>query len=393
MKKAELSKKDVQDVVVRLDHRGLNIASGDGDFEMKIGARLHVDGAVHSGDTAGVEATDGSELRRARIELRGRFHRDWIWTAESDFADNDVSIKDFWLGYDGLQGVALMAGHQKQPYSLAVEMSSNDIPFMERSIDNDLVIPFVDRAIGLRGDAHGDHWFFSGGVFGDSVAPGAPDDEGWGVVGRFVYAPVIEQTRIVHLGVRAAYREPDATGRIRMRDETTHYSNLRIVDSGIITGTQSVLLYGPEAAFVYGPVSLTGEYNRADIGRSVASDLNFDSWHVEATWTLTGESRAAAYRLDAGEFKRLTGAREFSLANGGWGAWELAARYANLDLNDGAFVGGESNVFTTALNWYINSNVRLMFDYSRVIDTDASTALRDAVQGLNVYQVRAQYTF
>lgn len=394
LKKPEITKEDVENVVVTLDQKGLNLASGDGSFEMKIGTRLHVDGAVHSGDTGGAEATDGSEFRRARIELKGKFHHDWTWAAEADFADNAVSIKDFWLGFEGMDAARIMAGHQKQPYSLAVEMSSNDIPFMERSIDNDLIIPFVDRAIGLRSDSNGEHWYFSGGVFGESVEANRADDEGWGAAGRFVYAPVIDKNRVVHLGVRAAHRQPDAnSSSIRIRDETTHFSNLRIVDSGLLAQVEGVTLYGPEAAVAYGPFSLSGEYNRADISRSTVADLSLESWHVAATWTITGESRAAAYRIDAGEFKRLTGANDFNLKSGTWGAWELAARYASIDLNDDLFVGGQEDAMTAALNWYVNTNVRLMFDYTRIIDTDESNAVRQAAEGLNVYQMRVQYTF
>ncbi|MGD9604485.1 MAG: OprO/OprP family phosphate-selective porin [Gammaproteobacteria bacterium] len=395
LKKPELTKEDVNDVVVRLDRGGLNIASRDGAYAIKIGARLHADAALHSGDTPGVEAVDGTEIRRARVEMKGTIAHDWAWVAEADFADNDVAIKDFWLGYEGIDNVRIMAGHQKQPYSLAVEMSSNDMPFTERSIDNDLVIPFVDRAFGIRADSNGDHWFFSAGLFGESVEPNPNgDDEGWAAVGRFVYAPIIDDTRIVHLGMRAAYREPDAgSSAVRMRDETTHFSDLRIVNTGVIGNVDGVSLYGPEASVVLGPFSLTGEYNRARITRDGPADLDFDSWHVEATWTLTGESRAAAYRIDAGEFKRLTGARDFSLSGGGWGAWEVAARYATIDLNDGAFIGGEEDAFTAALNWYANTNVRLMFDYTHILDTDGSTALRRAAPGLDIYGMRVQYTF
>lgn len=394
MKKPEVTKEDVDEVVVNLDKRGLNIASRDGAYEIKIGARLHADGAVHSGDTGGAEATDGSELRRARIEMKGRIQKDWAWVAEADFADNDVSIKDFWLGYEGIGDVRLMAGHQKQPYSLAVEMSSNDIPFMERSIDNDLIIPFVDRAIGARADANGDHWFLSAGLFGESAEPNHEDDEGWGAAGRFVYAPIIDETRVIHLGMRAAYREPDAnSSAVRMRDETTHFSNLRIVDTGTLRQVEGVTLFGPEATFVYGPFSLGGEYNHASISRSSAGDLDFESWHVQGTWSITGESRAAAYRIDAGEFKRLTGARDLSLTDGGWGAWELAARYATIDLNDGSFIGGEEDAMSAALNWYVNTNIRLMFDYTRILDTDESNPVRDAADGLNIYQMRVQYAF
>ena len=72
-------------------------------------------------------------------------------------------MKDLWLAYGGLGWTSIAAGHQKQPYSLSLEMRSNDIPFIERSIDNFLVEPFVDRALGIRAQSSGDHWFFAGG--------------------------------------------------------------------------------------------------------------------------------------------------------------------------------------------------------------------------------------
>lgn len=379
---------------VTLDQNGFNIRSADGQFAMKVGARLHADLIEHTDDSrVAVAPNDGTELRRARIELSGTFHGDWRWAAESDFADNEVSIKDFWVSYRGFDAVDLTFGHQKQPYSLAVEMSSNDIPFTERSIDNDLIIPFIDRAIGVRADASGEHWYAAGGLYGESVDPGDASDEGWGLAARYVYAPIIEDDRVLHIGFRGAYREPaDDVPSVRMRDETSHFSDLRIVDTGLLSGVDNVTLLGPEAAFAKGPFSIVGEYNDASISRVGLGNLDFSSWHVAVTWSLSGESRAAAYRIDAGEFKRLTPARNFS-RGGGRGAWELAARYASIDLNDGGVTGGTEDAFTAAANWYVNQNVRMMFSWRRILDTDGSNATRAAAEGMNILAVRAQYTF
>ena len=68
-------------------------------------------------------------------------------------------------------------------------------------------------------------------------------------------------------------------------------------------------------------------------------------------------------------------------------------RYAHVDLNDGSFTGGEESVLTTGLNWYLNPKIRLMFEHSRILDTDASTALRAEAEGLDIYQFRTQYAF
>lgn len=394
--KEETTKEDVDKVVVTLNEKGFRIKSADGAFHMKLGARLHAQASANVGNFSGGEdPKDGAELRRARIELSGGFYEDWSWVAEADFGDNEVAVKDFWLGYEPLPWMSVMVGHQKQPYSLSLEMSSNDIPFIERGIDNDLNVPFVDRAIGVRSNVFGDHWFVAAGVYGEGVAE-SDEDEGVGVVGRGVWAPIIEPNHVLHLGAHAAYRQ--ATGsnnKVRVKSETTHMSSLNVTDTGkgVITDIDSTTLVGAEAAWAYGPLSCFGEYSQAFMDRGAGSNLSFNSWHVATALSLTGETMAAAYRIDAGEFKRLHPKENFSWAARTPGAWEVAARVAALYADDNDIQGGEETVLTTALNWYVNDAVRFMIEWSRIMDTDRSTQLRREAEGLNIFQFRAQYTF
>ena len=382
--------------VAKIDRKGFNIASPDSEYAIKIGTRLHAEGSTHSGDLpAGVDPNNGFELRRARIETKGTLDKNWNWVAEVDLADNKVSLKDFWLGYKTQNGTKLSFGHQKQPFNLSLEMSSNDIPFIERSVDNYLVSPFMDRAIGFRAENSGANWFAAAGVFGESVSPNATTgDEGWGLTGRFVYSPVIKDNQVLHLGVRAATRRMASNSQnIRINDETTHLSSLRIVDTGQLNGIESVDLLGAEAAYALGAFSIVGEYNTLNSNGNGVADADFDSWSIYSTWSLTGESRASSYRIDSGEFKRLTPASNFDAGNGTWGAWEIAIRYADINLNDALIVGGEESVFTSALNWYPNTNIRFMLEWSHIVDTDDSTPLRQSASGLDIYQFRTQYTF
>ncbi len=392
---AEVEQEESNAPAVTLDAKGFNVKSQDGRFSMKIGARLHTQASGNYGDLPdGVDATDGTELRRARLELKGTFYEDWKWSTELDFADNDVAIKDFWLAYEGFPLASVSVGHQKQPYSLSIEMSSNDIPFIERSIDAFLLERFVDRAIGARAQHSGEHWFAAAGVYGESVDPNKDDDEGWGLAGRFIYTPILSENRVLHLGARVAYREPSpGKDGLRIKDETTHQSNLAIVDTGQIENIDSATLVGPEFALAVGPFSLFGEYNKAFIDRSRGSDHDFDSWHVAGTWTMTGESRAAAYKMSSGEFKRLKGDNNFSLAARTWGAWELAGRLSGIHLNDGSLKGGEEMVWTTGLNWYLNPAVRLMFEWSRIVDTDNTSATRRDANGMDIVQGRVQFVY
>jgi phosphate-selective porin OprO/OprP len=396
-----LEGEDPNGVKVELGAKGFRARTNDGRFKFGLGGRLHLDAAGHPGhlpDVApGVKAnpTDGIEVRRGRIRMSATVFEDWDFLFNVDFADDQVAVKDLLFSYNGFSWGRLTAGSQKQPYSLAVEMSSNDMPFVERGIDNDLIIPFVDRALGGRFDSHGKNWQAAIGIYGDNIDPTEELDEGWGFAARGVFAPIRDEEKVLHLGFRNAYREPSSEGgrRARVRTETTHFSNLFISNTGPILNTKRVVLYGPEVAFAWGPFSIFGEYNFAWFDVKDASNLNYHSGHVGATWSLTGESRAAAYTMKSGEFKRLRPHDNFSLAERTWGAFELAARYAYIDVSDGPVQGGEEGRLSTSFNWYLNPAVRMMFDFTHVTNADNGSIITNTASGTNILTYRMQFAF
>ncbi len=389
LEKEELTRDDVRKVIVTLDGKGFRVRSSDGAFSIRLGARLHADASGHTGSNASSEANNGTEVRRGRLNLTGTLWEDFLFQAEADFADNEVAVKDFLVGYTGFSWSNFLVGHQKQPFSLAVEMSSNDIPFVERGVDTDLVIPFIDRAIGFRFQSWGEQWFVAGGFYGDDANKHI-GNEAWGSSLRGVWAPLRGEDRVLHLGVRGAFREPN-NEEVRIRSETTHLSSLFTADTGDLVDVKRVFLVGPEAAFALGPIAVVGEYYHAFLDRRNGQrNLGFDGWHVEATWSMTGESRASSYRMAWGEFKGLRPSRNFSLRKGEWGALELATRYASIDLNDRDVSGGRQGVFTLGLNWYLNPSIRLLFNWSRIVD--AKSLAFDA-DGLNTFQGRVDFHF
>src|SRR5699024_378263 len=118
---------------------------------------------------------------------------------------------------------------------------SNDIPFVERSIDNTLIMPYTDRSLGVRVETSGEHWFFAGGIYGDRVSPGGSGDEGWGPAARFIWAPLISQQAVLHLGLRGAWRDTGADASLSFDDETKDYfSQVSIVDTGVINGVENL---------------------------------------------------------------------------------------------------------------------------------------------------------
>lgn len=385
----------------------------DGDFNFRLGGRIHADASFSNSDrfldSAGnpIEANDGTEIRRGRMKFEGTFFKDWYLKTEVDFADNEVAIKDMFMQYHGLGFARVRVGEQKQAFSRELQESSNDLLFLERSVMNALNEPTVDRALGVNVFAHGEsifglgeNWSAQVGAYGDTVDPNKRNtlaDEGWAVSSRVTFAPIAQKDRVIHMGVAGNYRKPNDANNVNdrpltFRYETTHMSNLYLVRN-TINDVHNVKMLGVEGHGLMGPFSVGGEYTHSWIDRKGgASSLSFNGWYTEAAWTLTGESRI----YKKGLFRRVIPEKNFSLKKGGLGAWELAARYGEVDLNDDTFKGGKLGNFTVGLNWYPNPILRFMASYDKLItikhspltDRDGSKA-----DDLNTFMFRAQLVF
>ncbi len=406
LKKETISKKDVNSIVTKLDKNGLQFETADKEFKMKIGGRLHADASFHSGDNdiAGDSATNGTEIRRARLYIKGVMWDDFKYISEFDFADNSIAIKDLFVTYTGLDWLDITAGHQKQAISMELQESSNDIMFIERSLVNTITASAFDRAIGLNLKSSGKDWSAQIGAYSESIGSSSSDggDEGWGMSSRVTYAPINTKNQVVHLGAYGGFRETSDNNDIlnggkntRFSYETTHSSNLKLTDTGKISDSENLSIAGFEAAYMQGPFSVQGEYAYAWLTRDGEPSVDFNTFYVQAGWTLTGESRS--YKGSDGEFKRLKPAKDFSLKNGGWGALELAARYDQADMTSENIIGGSEKAVTLALNWYLNQNVRLMADYRRAFDVENSAILAAEnsgdLEGVNTFSLRGQWAF
>jgi len=371
---------EAEKVKVKMDTKGLQVESADKDFQFKLGGRIQAD-ANYSGkdqyyeNGAPVEANDGTEFRRARIDFVGVFFKDWNFKTVADFADNKVAMKDLFIEYTGLDFMNVTAGQQKQNFSRELLESSNDLMFTERSLMNVLNAPVVDRAIGLNLQSKAKkHWTAALGVYGNAIDPqrttGTENndaaDEGWGVSGRGTFAPIDEKTQMLYVGVAGNYRQADSNGDVALSKnlkyvyETNHMSDLDLINK-TVHSVKNITNLGLETGGIYGPFSFGAEYTRQWVDLNTGGNLEVDGWYADAAWTLTGESR----KFKQGKFYKVSPSKPFNLKNGGWGAWELASRISNVDVNDGAFKGGEMSNVTVALNWYINDNLRFMADYIR----------------------------
>jgi phosphate-selective porin OprO/OprP len=344
---------------------GLNFDSQDGNFQLKIGGRLQTDWLWSSEDKeikqdVG-EQEDGVEFRRARIVFSGLVYDNVEYKMEFDFEGGDADFKDVYLALTDFPLGTLQMGHFKEPFSLDELTSSKYITFLERGLPN-VFAPSRNTGFMLHNAAADERMTTAIGVFRDTDDYGedSGDDGGYNVTGRITALPIYEDkgASLLHIGAGYSYRNPDDSIRFRQRPEA-HLADY-FVDTGSFAGDQADLL-GLEAAWVNGPLSLQGEYMMADADRlGGGSDVEFDGYYVQASYFLTGEHRS--YKTSEGAFSRVKPKKNYSAA-GGPGAWEAKARYSELDLSDGDVTGGELNNVSAGLNWYLNPNTKIMWDY------------------------------
>jgi phosphate-selective porin OprO/OprP len=119
---------------------------------------------------------------------------------------------------------------------------------------------------------------------------------------------------------------------------------------------------------------LFGEYVKSyqRVQREAAhATLDNDAWQVAVSYVLTGEN--ASYRS-------VTPAQTFDFAKGTWGAFEVAARYGELNVDKKAFpvfadptkAARVAEAWGVGLNWYWNRNVKFQLNYEQTDFTGGS---------------------
>ena len=355
--------------------KGLKFATADGDFKMAIGGRVQYDLGWISQDEDSRKAfgdlPDGTEFRRLRLEATGDIYRNGFFKIQMDFAGGSANLKDAYVGIKGVPLFgSLVAGHMYEPFCLDTQTSSKYIEFMERSLIHEAFSPDRQDGIAFFNTALNDRLYYKAGLFRTSDDFGVlQSDAGYSMTGRVVGVPWNEDggARFAHVGLSGSHRgmKDGNTLQYRTRPEW-HLSTKRFVDTGAMKNVDSADLLGLEGSLVLGPFALQGEYIAAmTTAGAGGEDHTFDGFYVQGSYWLTGEHRN--FKIAEGVYDRVTPKKNFG--KDGWGAWEAAVRYSTISLNDGsgtpAVKGGEESNLTFGLNWHLNPNMRVMFNYTK----------------------------
>jgi phosphate-selective porin OprO/OprP len=421
---------------------GFNLESADGNFKFQAGAFTQLDWAIVDpsqqvtnffntppNSVPGLKGiSTGVEFRRARIYLAGLVYGNIDWKFEYDFAEQtggQPSFKDVYMGMSQIPAVQYVRlGHFKEPFSLEELTPDTYTTFQERALPNAFAQPNTnfplsgsnstvsgtDRNTGIAAyqTFFNQHMTLATGGFiltdnfGNGFGTGSPYD----INVRATGVPLYDAGQdLLHIGFSYAHKfrnyssDSQQTIEFASRPEA-HLYPTNLVNTGFIP-TNGADIFDPELAYVYGPLALQGEYMWALVDQSNLScttvmgkitctnahhsNPQFGGGYIEASYFLTGESRASFYRTQFGHFERVIPNESFTIDGQHWGAVQIAARYSYLNLDSASIHGGALDDITGGVNWFLNPVTRITVNYV--------WAHRESVGDSNIVEGRFQLSF
>jgi phosphate-selective porin OprO/OprP len=438
------------DAVVHMTNNRPTICTTDEQNCISITSRIHYDIGGYdyhpnTGATVPQKLDDGVNARRARIGILGKFFGDWNYALIYDFGGSSdgfggtgsaggvpvgflpgggtSGIENAYLSYTGFKPfggrMAIEGGIMDIPYTLDEATSSNNTVFMERAssgvIAQNIAAGDFRSTVGTRW--YTDQFWAGGYVTGPSSGaihsassinpPGTTEQVG--AIARVAGQVISGDNYSFHIGgdaewlIRAPRNQITGAQTLTLSDRP----ELRIDPTAIITtsalaGVSGAQVYSVEAAGTYGPLWVQGEYFWFNIERNnnpvPLSNVKFDGGYVQASWVLTGENHR--YDPASASYTGIVPKNPFALDGSGWGAFEIAGRISTMDLNDqlataNGVAGGRQTIYTGAFNWYVNRNVRFMFDYLHgdIAKQASATSAINTGAKFDAFAMRTQVAF
>ncbi len=371
LQQEETAAKAKEAPVVAVNDKGASLKSANGDYEIKIRGLLQGDGRFFS---SGVPSGtyDTFLLRTARPTIEGTLGK-WVgFRFTPEFAGDSASIVDAYADLKFSPAATVRLGKFTSPVGLERLQSSSALSDIERALPSELA-PNRDIGVQLQGELAGSKVSYAIGVFNGTVdgrdaVTTNPDDE-FEVAGRLFVEPFKDGAGFwsgLGLGIGGSVGDTVGTGNnILPRYRTpgqVQFFNYR----SAVAADGKRTRWSPQGYFYRNGFGLLAEYiaSKQELQVGAASaELENTAWQATASYVLTGE--------DAGYRGVVKPSNPFSPGKGGWGAWELAGRYGELEIDDGAFPlfadpvvsARRAKTWTLGVNWYLNSNLKLVVNY------------------------------
>jgi phosphate-selective porin OprO/OprP len=339
--------------------------------------------AISESQVGDLDDFSGGEIRGFRIGGVGTiniFEKPWVYTIFGathafdkgfDQEESDsFSLFDWRLDIPFFNNSVMSLGKQKEPISGERIQAMTFNQMQERSAPSDAMLPSRNVGIVWNGNSPRLHANWAFGIFNNWFDEGQDlDESSTQYIGRATWVPLrsADSSNLLHIGV--GYRYSDTKEGFRAFTEPEFNKSPVFVDTGF--GQESTLLPADhvdtlnlELSWRRGPFWLASEYTQANVKNPELGNPTFDGYWVAASWVLTGEMRP--YRTKSGTFGGVPISR--SVYQNGKGAWELSTRWSTTDLDDGQVTGGEMDIASLGLTWWltpffaINANYRYIWN-------------------------------
>ena len=329
----------------------VNVSAQSPVKDIEFGGRIMYDMAVWGDSTMD---NSGTEFRRVRLFNSGNIYGNIKYKLQLDFAGGKIDFKDVWIELSKLPfNGNLRVGHLKEPLRLESLTSSKYITFMERA----LLIAFApERNTGaMYHTTFGEKISLQTGVFreGDSFGNDKESTNNVNITSRITYLAINDGNKLLHLGVANSIRKnAEKTYGFFTKAENHLGNKLTSVSFDNVDETN---ILGGEFAYVNGSLFLQGEYLQTTV--SGINETELSSYYGQISYFLTGERRT--YKNSLSGFGSVKPNNNYG--ENGWGAIELAVRLSRMDLTTAN--AGTLEDITVGINWYLNPNTRVMFNY------------------------------
>jgi phosphate-selective porin OprO/OprP len=369
---------------------GVAIESGNGEYRLQIGLLVQSDGRFAAEDD--VEAVnDTFALRRLRPYLRGRILRRFEFYLNPDFAGGTLVVQDAYFDTVFSPAFRVRAGKGKHPFGMERLHSASNLLFMDRALPTALA-PNRDLGVQVLGDVSGGVFSYLAGVM-SGVADGGSGDldttDGKDLTARVIFRPFTRQ--ITHplrgLGFAVSGNTGRQAGAVALPSFRTPILQQQFFSYAAVAGAGGRRIrYSPQLFFFSGPFGGWAEYVHTEVPitrNGVSDDIESRGWQVAASWVLTGE---AATDAGAGVRPRAI----FEPAAGHWGAFQVAARVHELDVDRTAIDLGfaaagasrKAQAWTVGLNWYLTGNDKYVLNFERTVFDDNRAGARPPENGI-----------
>ncbi len=375
---------------------GFFVRSADGHLSLRLGGRVTTHALFQQEDT---EQNGTLLLDRVRLSLQGTFYQYFDFKIQNDFT-RGLGLRDAYLSFNYAPQARVRIGQFKVPFSYEALTSKRYIDFVERSaVALSAVRPSRDIGLMLHGQVGEGFLGYQLALLNGSGQNRPDSNSAKDLAVRLVWTPFLssQDSFLSKLSIGGALtfgHQP--RGKSLSGLTPTGFEFFSPVE---VRGKR--MRVGGHTAWFWGPYSLKGEWvytseERKGLGPAGEdlSDFVGQGGYIGGTWLLTGETkipnkpnRPARVLLDP------TGPQ------GGWGSWEVAARYEYFLLDNksdgkpGALKRNRFDGVRVGLNWYPNPRTRFSLEYLYSFFEDSQRSPRPHHHSLNSLLSRIQLEF